>query len=424
MSVPVQQRPPAIPLRDRAHRADSIAADGQLESWRLCTSTPHGKGLLRALTVRSWSDLQPFVAQWDELTRTSAVPNPFYSRWMFELGLKWWFGDRRWLVLLVLDSDNHSLLGLFPFEQRSDFRRLPIPTWRSLKHDYTYFCTPLVAAGREQEVWATALDAMAGDRSAQLIELLHFGDADVVGQSLEHGLTVRRWPELALEKFARAALTQPLPEDEHLRRYISAHQRQELRRAERRLGEQGPLQWRQAVTPAEIAVWTDQFLALESRGWKGRQASALSQDRSEGQFFRGLVESAFAQGQLQAQGLYLAGEPVAMKFNLVIGQQAFAFKIAHDERWAKYSPGCLLELKNLTSWAMAGEVQVADSCATPDNVMINRLWPERRVLRRSVFAPGHWPGRMALSAWGAGRSLRAFGQTLYARSRAPRSTEN
>lgn len=71
------------------------------------------------------------------------------------------------------------------------------------------------------------------------------------------------------------------------------------------------------------------------------------------------------------------GTTVAMKCNLLAGDAVFCFKIAFDEEWARFSPGVLLEVENVERFH-AGEATWMDSCADPDNAMINRLWPDRR----------------------------------------------
>lgn len=75
---------------------------------------------------------------------------------------------------------------------------------------------------------------------------------------------------------------------------------------------------------------------------------------------------------------------------------AFSFKTAFDERYARFSPGVLLQRANLSMLADP-DVAWTDSCAAADHPMIDHFWRERRVigrlsvgiggaLRRQIFA--------------------------------------
>jgi len=68
---------------------------------------------------------------------------------------------------------------------------------------------------------------------------------------------------------------------------------------------------------------------------------------------------------------------VAAQCNILAGEGAFCFKIGFDATLGRYSPGVQLELENLRGFHDYGLAWM-DSCADPDNAMINRLWPDRR----------------------------------------------
>jgi CelD/BcsL family acetyltransferase involved in cellulose biosynthesis len=83
-----------------------------------------------------------------------------------------------------------------------------------------------------------------------------------------------------------------------------------------------------------------------------------------------------------------------MKVNLLSGEAGYCFKIAHDETLAKRSPGVLLEV-DMVERFHASTLRRLDSCADPYNVMINRLWPDRRALVTLAFVVGGSRGRVA-----------------------------
>jgi hypothetical protein len=83
-----------------------------------------------------------------------------------------------------------------------------------------------------------------------------------------------------------------------------------------------------------------------------------------------------------------------MLANFLTAPGAFSFKTAFDERYARFSPGVLLQLENL---AMLEREDIAwcDSCAAADHPMIDSLWMERRSIGRISIAIGGTTRRAA-----------------------------
>ena len=103
-----------------------------------------------------------------------------------------------------------------------------------------------------------------------------------------------------------------------------------------------------------------------------------------------------AEGRLQIVALELDARPIAMLVNFVTPPGSFSFKTAFDEKFARFSPGVLIQIENLRILARE-DIAWTDSCAVEDHAMINSLWRERRSLvrltvplagrrRRAIFA--------------------------------------
>jgi len=95
--------------------------------------------------------------------------------------------------------------------------------------------------------------------------------------------------------------------------------------------------------------------------------------------------------------LELDGQRVAQKCNFLAGNGSFAFKIAYDEDYARYSPGLLLEIENIRQVHAAREIEWMDSCAVPIHFMINRLWLDRRTIQTALIPTGKRPGELIVS---------------------------
>ncbi|HEV2668965.1 MAG TPA: GNAT family N-acetyltransferase, partial [Blastocatellia bacterium] len=84
--------------------------------------------------------------------------------------------------------------------------------------------------------------------------------------------------------------------------------------------------------------------------------------------------------------------------NFLSGQGSFAFKIAFDEEYARYSPGVLLELENIRRLHAQSKVKWMDSCAATSHPMFDRLLPDRRTIQDVVIGAGKPLGDWVVAA--------------------------
>ena len=148
-------------------------------------------------------------------------------------------------------------------------------------------------------------------------------------------------------KSTRAVLRPRADSEAFLAAALPGKSRKEFRRLERRLAESGELRYTAAQSDAEIERWVTEFLSLEAGGWKGARGSAFDCTEGSRSFFSSIAREAARRGRLMMLGLHVGERPVALKCNFLAGQGSFAFKIAYDEAYARYSPGVLLELENI-----------------------------------------------------------------------------
>jgi CelD/BcsL family acetyltransferase involved in cellulose biosynthesis len=141
----------------------------------------------------------------------------------------------------------------------------------------------------------------------------------------------------------------------------------------RRLKERGAAALRIASDDATV----EQFLALEAKGWKGAQRTALGLDADLVAFTRSMLAAFAAEGRLAIHLLELDGEAIAAGLVLRSGARAFYWKTAYDESYAEYSPGVQLTLELSRALEREAEVASTDSCAIEGHPMIGRLWPGR-----------------------------------------------
>ena len=363
---------------------------------------------MSVLFARSRADLEPFVEDWEELASLAVEANVFYEPWMLLPAMDAFGGRARFDVVLVFGFDAHPrvdrriLLGVFPMERLARYGRAPIATWVLWKHDYAFLATPLLRRGRAAECLDAYFQALSSARSAPSILKMGglCGDGPV-GAGLLDAMNRRGSVFSTPIRATRAFLRRASDADAYLEAALEGKRRKEYRRLERRLAETGKLEFQElapGAPPAALVGWLDEFLRLEASGWKGREGTAFASKEADRRYLEGIANEAFRRGRLMMLALRLDGAAIAMKVNFIAGDGAFAFKIAFDETYARFSPGVLLELENVRRVHALPALAWMDSCAVPDHFMANRLWTERRVIEDVFVATGKPLGRLLVAA--------------------------
>ncbi|RXZ66671.1 GNAT family N-acetyltransferase [Pelagerythrobacter rhizovicinus] len=343
----------------------------------------------------SWNAFQDHfsLAEWDDLARVAAEPNPFCESWNLAPALERFARERN--VALVSLQVSGELCGLMPLARAARYFGYPLPNMGNWSHDNMFVGSPLVRSGYEEAFWRELFswaDAHAGGAM-----FLHLGWIAEDGPLLRALSQVadrqnRAWGVVQREE--RALLHSGLGPQEYLEAAMSGKKRKELRRQHKRLAEEGELRFERRGDQADVDRWIEEFLALEQAGWKGRNRTALADDSRTCNWFAQTLHGASAHGRLERLTLTLDGKPIAMLANFITPPGAFSFKTAFDERFARFSPGVLLQLENLDLLERE-DVAWCDSCAAADHPMIERIWREKRAMVRVNVAIGG-PLRRAL----------------------------
>lgn len=335
------------------------------------------------------------TAAWDTLALCAAEPNPFFESWYLLPSLEAF--DPAGAVRLLRFTAGGDLAGLMPIARPRRYYRHPLPHLSSWLHANCFLGAPLVAAGFERAFWR-ALFAWA-DRHAGAAMFLHLAHMPLRGplhDALAEVLAEQGRRAALVHREERALLSSRQSPEAYFEAALSGKKRKELRRQFARLSELGEVRFERRAAPQGIEAWTQQFLALERAGWKGAAGSALAAAPQTERLFRESLAGAARRGRLERLTLSLDGAPIAMLASFVTPPGAFSFKTAFDERFARFSPGVLLQRENLS---LLDRVDLAwtDSCAAADHPMIDHIWRERRAIGRWSIAIGG-PLRRALFA--------------------------
>jgi CelD/BcsL family acetyltransferase involved in cellulose biosynthesis len=354
-------------------------------------------GSLRIVVAETAEELARHAVHWQDLADHALEANAFYEPWLLMPAVRRLREGERLLFAMVYDDDGAAprMCGFFPLERRSRFHGVPVPMLRLWKHLHCFLCVPLLRADRAREALDALLEWAAQDAGAQVVDFSYVSGDGLLQQILVERASVPGTLTCAVAGFTRALWRRREADAEaYLRALLSGGVRKEYRRQRRRLEETGRLDFDE---PAPGAEALEAFLELEAGGWKGREGTALKQDERQ----RAFVLEAARQGpeRVRLFALLFDGRPIAMLLCFRSGQGLFAFKIAYDEAFAKFSPGVQLTLEVLGVLHADESVAWMDSCAMPDHPMINRLLCDRRIVQSLLVSTGGWRGDLLVSAY-------------------------
>ncbi|MFC4292437.1 GNAT family N-acetyltransferase [Sphingorhabdus arenilitoris] len=336
-------------------------------------------------------DQADFRSAWNVLAENASEPNPFCEYWFLRPAFRAF--DTHDHVSLFTLWDNESgpkpkLVGLVPIGREVQYGRWPLPHLQNWLHPNAFLGVPLIHRAYERLFWEGLLAHL--DRHGGHNIFFHINGVPIGGpvQSALADVCAAQGRKMELvHSQERAMLQSALSPSQYYEAAMRSKKRKELRRQKNRLSEHGELTFRRSSDDVALDQWVEEFLALEKRGWKGEEGSALDCAEETRLLFQQSLAGAAAYGRLERLDLRLNGEPIAMLVNFLCPPGSFSFKTAFDEKYARYSPGVLLQIENL-DLLLLSDVDWCDSCAAEGHPMIDSVWTERRAIGRYSVAIG------------------------------------
>ena len=341
------------------------------------------------------------VAAWRQLGALALEPNPFHEP-DYVLSLAAGLGVTNQVGLLVV-RDGPDWRACAPVH-RGRWHRVPAPslsTWRGHVL-YGLLGTPLIARERSTEALEALIAGMLDADRVSFAALEWVTGDGPIGAELERVLGEGH-RSICFERFSRAAVHRR-EEPTYLEETLSPKHRREVRRQRRKLGEALDSELEVVDRAGEDAAYGE-FIQMEAVA-KQEKGTVLRADPGHAAFFREMCRRFAEQDRLQLLELRAANRTLAAKCNLIAGDTIFCFKITFDKSWATYSPGIQLEVELLRLFHERSEARMMDSCADPNNAMINRLWPDRRTLVTKTLPKRGLAGTVTAMTLLAARSVR------------------
>lgn len=392
--------PSSTPQIEKFRRPRSIVLQGNIVAPFLRPPTQD----MSIVIVDQPASLTAYIPDLNALASSAVEPNVFYEPCMLMPSLEFYGNGKKFIFVLIFgrDASQHSrltLCGFFPLQLQNNYHGMPLK-WATLwNYLHLNWCTPLLRKGSERKCLLAFFNWLQSQKRKFAFAELQFVAGDgpfhqtltevLAGLGLVHSIS---------SVYTRAFLRRTTSAENYLMNALPGLKRKEFRRQERRLAELGNLVYSQLTPQDDVSAWIAEFLALESRGWKGRAGTALASRPEDKKFFTAAATRAFANGQLMMLATHLDGQPIAYKCNFLTGNGGFAFKIAYDECYRNYSPGVHLEIENIRRIHSQSQIEWMDSCATPQHFMANRLWTNRRTIQTNLISTGAFSSALLVSA--------------------------
>jgi len=136
----------------------------------------------------------------------------------------------------------------------------------------------------------------------------------------------------------------PVVSEEQFLSRLSKNFARKLRQYRRRLDDAGGAVFSTVAAAAQVASAFEEFLRVESSGWKGEQGTrtALRFDVPLGSFYRVLLSRFADRDRCRIHLMRVGQRVVAAECSITSGESIYLLKIGFDEDYARLSPGIML----------------------------------------------------------------------------------
>ena len=355
----------------------------------------------RTLSIYHASAGYDLQEELDFLSNRAIEPNVFFaSRFLAPAMPR--LEDREIRLAIIRDESpgRSRLRFLMPFSVEKPGFSIGTPILRAWANPFGPLGTPLVDAENAAETIDHFFDALGRDGS-QLPRVLVLPDIRLHGpfaQMLKAIAISRNLPVLTANLQQRPMLESLQDGDTYLKASIKSSHMREMRRQWGLIEKMGTVAYAVARQPREILLRMEEFLLLEASGWKGKKRSAMLSDRYRAAFAREAVNNLAEIDAARIHTIDFDGRAIASMIVLIMNGEAYTWKTAYDESFARFSPGKLL-VAHLTDWHLDdANIVRTDSCGHPDHPIMSRFWQEREEMGTLIVGLGPNSDREARQA--------------------------
>ncbi len=262
---------------------------------------------------------------------------------------------------------------------------------RSFTHPYAPLGNPLIGEDSENPL-------MVGEITSRLVQLLGMafdtGFPPVVLDYLDKasplavalsGIDERSPVSTSVAEMGERASIQ-MENDKIPDLPINKKRLREYARLEKKLGAIGAVSHEKATETFEILLRLEEYLLMETRGWKGRRGTSIHAIKRDAAFARQSVMDLAREERCEIFTLRVNDVAIASTILFIMNGHYFPWKICFNESFARYSPGTQLMLKLTADITSRKDFRHADSLAHFGRSWMSALWPTTTAFQTHVVA--------------------------------------
>ena len=311
---------------------------------------------LQLATVQD--DLADHLAAWRELAEAAIDSNVYLTPEFLIPNLELVQDEPYVVAFLYRTSSTRSrhLVAVMPFCQKGPEWKRPFRHLVPLKNRYLWDPSPLL----HPEGRGDTLSALV----SQLSDPLHPWSSVELVLPCEPNLGERKNVLITRDIESTTILRKPLSQEEYRRRRGKSSLRSERRRR-RQLGELGSIDV--SVEHEVSGSLLDDFLLLESSGWKGHEGTAIRSRTADVLFLRTVTSAMEQEGRVMLVTMRLDDKLIGASLMLRLGTSLRAFKLCYDERLRRYSPGLLTASASIDCFLEDESLHTVTGAGSPES---------------------------------------------------------
>lgn len=309
---------------------------------------------MRVVCYRTWEELQPLAAVWNELLSASSSDTLFLT---WEWCEAWWKNYGAGRPLLVLGAwEEDRLLGIAPFYV--DVSRRWGKQWNCIRfigdgsNDSDYLDC-FAAPRREAEVMRAFLNYLETEKSGwDWLETCATPADSVCLSVLAASAREKGWHS-STESIPCTTLPLPSSWDEFMAG-LRPRFRTKVRSCLAELEQQVRSVPRECASESELEFWLAELFDLHARRWSTKGQSGVFGTTAKRSFYGDISRSTLKRGWLAFHRLDWAGRPLALQYGFRYGNRFYLLQEGYDPAFETMRPGMALRSWLMRHWIQAG----------------------------------------------------------------------
>jgi len=328
-----------------------------------------------------------FLLKWRELESNSLSPNLYLSPDFIIPSLLHLSPDIDFIIIGIYDiSTDNTLIGLSVFEIIKPSIKYPFCYLTTYQSCHSFLGGILLHKVDYIECIITLFNYIYSSTKYNAVEFRNFYLSDKYFNTINEAINKSSFNWHEFYQIERLILYPEKCTADYINNTINKKYYKNLKRKRRSLIKVGDLTFRTVYGRDIGKVNIDNFLYLESSGWKGINKTALNSTNEAKVFFHQLIEGFIENNAVFFTEIYIDDRCIATTCNFSIQNVGFAFKSAYDEEFRKYSPGIINEMYIIeNAQSILHDINYVDSGAMPGSYLA-KLWKDSYSLKSGMFA--------------------------------------